>query len=639
MDVDHGSPERILRTLRFRPRGMTITEIAKHTGLTRNSVSKHLEVLRMGGLVDMCTVGNAKVYSLAQRVPISAFLCFTNNLIVVLDRCGNILQINERFLSLAGLKKDEVIGENIREVALPVVSTPETVATIEEVDREQFITDVRYCPEDCPGSEDFFYQMQVIPTVFGDGERGRTIVLEDITEKKRYIRTMEFLAATAMEFVDLPKETDIYHRIAEMLVEFIPEGQVFVQAFEEERNNFIIRAVMDADFRAALSSLLGRDPVGMAFPLDEVYLSPFLEDPKDIQRGIREIRVAPRSGEGSISFYDLSFRQIPEDVCEEIVTACNIGKAYLAFLVWKEHLLGDVGVFVGPEDEIADTHALESFIRLASIAISKRMTEDRLRRSNERFRKVIELFPFPTAIINAEERYTFINRKFTEVFGYTLADLRTTKDWFALAFPDEQVRGEAIAAWKNDLEQADVNTITPRMFAVRCRDGTVKAVLFRPILLCDKTHYITYEVITDPRQAGPLLRSGSDELQDVADDLRIRDLALASLTCAVAIADGSSRLRYVNPAFLSMWGYDSPDEVTGRNVSVFWAWRSAVLAGGQEEAVEEERSGAVTGVRRDRSTFMVQGRAGAISDESGRVMGQIVTFAERSDDLSWCWTE
>ena len=110
MDVDHGSPERILRPLRFRPKGMTITEIAKHTGLTRNSVSKHLEVLRMGGLVDMCTVGNAKVYSLAQRVPISAFLCFTNNLIVVLDRCGNILQINERFLSLAGLKKDEVIG-------------------------------------------------------------------------------------------------------------------------------------------------------------------------------------------------------------------------------------------------------------------------------------------------------------------------------------------------------------------------------------------------------------------------------------------------------------------------------------------------------------------------------------------------
>ncbi len=71
----HGSPDRIRRTLRFRPGGMTISEIAKQTHIIRNSVSKHLEVLWIGGQADMRVVGNAKVFSLAQRVPMSAFLC------------------------------------------------------------------------------------------------------------------------------------------------------------------------------------------------------------------------------------------------------------------------------------------------------------------------------------------------------------------------------------------------------------------------------------------------------------------------------------------------------------------------------------------------------------------------------------
>lgn len=622
MDEDHGSADRIQRTLRFRPRGMTITEIAKHTGLTRNSVSKHLEVLRMGGHVEMRTVGNAKVYSLAQRVPMSAFLCFTNNLIVVLDRQCTVVQINERFLGLAGLKKDDVLGESICNVPLPVISTPETLAVIHGVEREQFITDVRYSAD----GEDLFYRMQVIPTVFDDGERGRTIVLEDITEKKRYVHKMEFLARSAMEFVDLPEDADIYQRIAELLVEFVPEGQVFVQSYDETRNTFFVRAVMNEAFRETLTSLIGRDPVGMAFPLDEVVLSPFLEDPGNMERGIREIALSPRSGRDVLSFYDLAFGQIPEDVCEQITLTCNIGKAYMTFLVWKGHLLGDIGVFMSPDDEIEDTPALESFIRQASIAISKRMTEERLRRSNERFRKVVELFPFPAAIINAEGRYTFVNRKFTEVLGYTLADIPTGREWFALAFPDANVRRDAIATWKRDLEQAGPNQVRPRMYEVCCKNGEKKTVLFRPILFGDQTHYITYEDVTELRRAQPILLSDIDELAGVGEELRVRDLALASFPCAVAVADADGRLRYVNPAFLAMWGYDSPEDVAGRDAAEFWTTGGDMTA--RPGGADDPWSGAVTAVRRDLSAFTVRGTITPLAGDVGEVLGLVGWFGD-----------
>ena len=623
MGDEHDSASRILRTLHFRPRGMTITELARHTGLTRNSVSKHLEVLRMGGHVDMRSVGNAKVYSLSQRVPMSAFLCFTNNLILVLDSRCTIVQINERFLSLAGMKKDDLIGENLRNISLPIVSTPETMKIIRGVEREQFITDIRY-PAD---GEDNFYQMQVIPTVFDDGEKGRTIVLEDITGKKRYLQNMEFLARSAMEFVDLPDEVDVYQRIAQLLVEFLPEGKVFVQSYDDVNNQFTIRAVMDEAFREALTSLIGRDPVGLIFPLEEVFLSPFLENPGEMERGIRKVFIAPRPAEGVFSFYDLAFQQLPVDVCEQIVTTCNIGKAYMTFLVWKGQLLGDVGVFLAADEEIEFVQALESFIRQASIVISKRMTEERLRRSNERFRQVVELFPFPAAIINAEGRYTFINRKFTDVFGYTLDDIPTGREWFDLAFPDTAVRREVIATWKRDLENAGENQVRPRMYEVTCKNGEKKTVIFRPILFCDKSHYITYEDVTELRRAQPILVDDIEDLRAVAEELRIMDLALASLPCAVAVADADRHLRYINAAFLAMWGYESPDDVAGMDASEFWT------ADGRMERLKDPWSGVVIGLRRDRSQFSVQGTFAPLTDDDGEPLGLVGLFGGGPDTL------
>ncbi|MBN1195224.1 MAG: winged helix-turn-helix transcriptional regulator, partial [Methanomicrobiaceae archaeon] len=63
MEDENDTPSRILRALRFRPKGLTITELAKQIKATRNSVSKHLEILQIAGKVNVRAVGNAKLYS------------------------------------------------------------------------------------------------------------------------------------------------------------------------------------------------------------------------------------------------------------------------------------------------------------------------------------------------------------------------------------------------------------------------------------------------------------------------------------------------------------------------------------------------------------------------------------------------
>jgi PAS domain S-box-containing protein len=487
MPLEHDLAERILKILKFHPRGVTITDLARKTDVTRDLVSRQLDILEVSGRVEHRTIGAARVYYSAQRVPLSAFLCFTKNLILVLDNDKRIVQVNDQCMKTLHRAKEEIVGRTPREADIPVVSTPEALSVIESLEREQIITDLRYRND----GQDLFFQMQVIPTTFDDGEKGCTLVLEDITERKKYLRDMEFLARTAMELVDLPPEADIYQYIAERIIEIVPKARVYVQSYDEVHTRFSIRAIAGPEFHDGLIELLGRDPIGMVFPTAIVFEAPFQESLGSFFK-IREFIVRSDSGGETASFYDLCFRQIPQEICDAILERFGIERFYCTGLIWENHLYGLVGIFM-PQGVVLDGHqTVESFIRQVSIALAQRMTADRLRRSEHRFREVMDLSAGPMSIIDSEGRYTYLNQAFTALFGYTLADIPTGRVWFDRAFPDLGYRKEVIIAWKNDLAQAAAGQVRPRIYQVRCRDGEQKTIQFLPVTLKDGNQYISY---------------------------------------------------------------------------------------------------------------------------------------------------
>jgi len=487
MPLENDLAQRILKILKFHPRGVTITDLARKTGVTRDVVSRQLDILEVTGKAEHRTIGAARVYYTAQRVPLSAFLCFTKNLILVLDNEQKIVQVNDQCIKTLHRTKEEIVGKTPREADIPVVSTPEALSAIESLEREQIITDLRYRNY----GQDLFFQMQVIPTTFDDGEKGCTLVLEDITERKKYVRNMEFLARTAMELVDLPPEANIYQYIAERIIEIVPKARVYVQSYDEVRNQFSIRAIAGHEFHEGLIALLGKDPVGMVFPTAIVFEAPFQESLGSLFK-TSEFVVRSESGGKTASFYDLCFQQIPQEICDAILERFDIERFYCTGLIWENHLFGLVGIFM-PQGEVLDSHqTVESFIRQASLALAQRMTADRLRRSEQRFREVMDLSPVPMSIVDAEARYTYLNQAFTDLFGYTLADIPTGRAWFDKAFPDPGYRKEVIITWKNDLSQAGAGQVRPRIYQVLCRNGEQKTIHFRPVTLKDGNQYITY---------------------------------------------------------------------------------------------------------------------------------------------------
>ncbi|HZD44280.1 MAG TPA: PAS domain S-box protein, partial [Methanomicrobiales archaeon] len=160
--------------------------------MNRNSISRYLNLLVITGHIEMKSYGASKIFFPSQRVPISSFLSFTTDFIVVMDRDYRITQINDHFVDSLGIDRENLIGRDIGEVVLPPLTSLEIPEVLDEVFLKGEISREVSSRKD---DSDVYYRINLIPTVFDDGDQGITIQIEDITERKRAESVRALLAS------------------------------------------------------------------------------------------------------------------------------------------------------------------------------------------------------------------------------------------------------------------------------------------------------------------------------------------------------------------------------------------------------------------------------------------------------------
>jgi len=94
------------------------------------------------------------------------------------------------------------------------------------------------------------------------------------------------------------------------------------------------------------------------------------------------------------------------------------------------------------------------------------------------FRNTLENSPIPTAVSDKDGNITFLNKQFTNAYGYTINDIPTIEKWYESAFTDEKVRAEIVDSWNKEVKRA-VESKTPtkfREFNITCKNGETKIV-------------------------------------------------------------------------------------------------------------------------------------------------------------------
>lgn len=142
----------------------------------------------------------------------------------------------------------------------------------------------------------------------------------------------------------------------------------------------------------------------------------------------------------------------------------------------------------------------EAITKLEQEVKERKRIEAQLRRSEEKFRVLTEMSPLGVSLIGADGRYKYVNPKFKELFGYTLEEIESGRDWFRIAFPEPKYRRQVIESWINSRGDLDIGEVRPRTYTVRCYDDTDKIIHFRPINMEGGDQFVIYEDITERKQ-------------------------------------------------------------------------------------------------------------------------------------------
>lgn len=177
----------IKELLRNHPQGMSVTEIAAALGRNKHSTGRYLDILHAAGHVDLRTFGMAKVFKLSSRIPLSALLSYTTDLVLVLDQTMRVVQGNDPFFTLLGLSGEEVIQQELVKIPSPDEGiTPFLARLAEGVE-----TGVENLELTLNGERNRSFRCKIIPTVFDDGSAGTTIIMEDVTAVKEAVLNMQ----------------------------------------------------------------------------------------------------------------------------------------------------------------------------------------------------------------------------------------------------------------------------------------------------------------------------------------------------------------------------------------------------------------------------------------------------------------
>jgi len=181
--------------------------------------------------------------------------------------------------------------------------------------------------------------------------------------------------------------------------------------------------------------------------------------------------------------------------------------------------------WISSRGKVLERDADGKALRAAGVAIDismQKVAEEDLRKSEGRFRGLMENIPLALGQVNANQEIVFANSYFLELFGYRRDELPDLVTWWQVAYPDADYRAEVQASWGDAVQGAAEagGTLHPLEYRITCKDGRQLLVEISGIALGEEFLAIFIDV-TERRQQQALLEFSNAILQRISVETRL----------------------------------------------------------------------------------------------------------------------
>jgi len=177
--------------------------------------------------------------------------------------------------------------------------------------------------------------------------------------------------------------------------------------------------------------------------------------------------------------------------------------------------------------------------------------------ADHRFKHLIESSPVPYLLLNRSSEVSFINRSFSDIYGYHQADLKTLDDWWRVTADAERYSAEFTAYVSHlGLTSKDMAGPPPLEIELTTKSGERKVALLSTSVMQDafddEMLLVIYD-ITVRKEAEEQLRFSSRVFNQAQE--------------GIIITDTSGKITDVNPAFCEITGFNR-EEVLGKGPEI-----------------------------------------------------------------------
>ena len=258
----------------------------------------------------------------------------------------------------------------------------------------------------------------------------------------------------------------------------------------------------------------------------------------------------------------------------------------------------------------------DHFVAVFEDITKRKQTEDALKKSEMKYRQLVDLAQEGIWAIDADANTTYTNPRMAEMLGYTLEEMMGRH---LFSFMDE--RGKEIAQIGLDRRAKGIKE--QHDFEFLRKDGKrIYASLETSPIMDEAGNYTgALAVVAD-----------ITERKQAEEALQLKNLVFQASIAANSIADLSGNITEANDAFLRVWGYPSKDEVIGKPLPHFFNEPNEAVAIVAALNDSGEWEGDFTAKRKDGSTFIAHGFATTVKNANGNVIGYqsaVIDITER----------